>query len=248
LPRNTAPRFFIDAPLAAGATIALPPAVDHHARRVLRLREGDAITCFNGRGGEYAVRLLDDGRAAIDAFDPVERESPLDLTLIQALIAEDKLAWVIEKAVELGVTRILIAPAKRGVVRLGADRLGKRLARWNDIVMSACCQCGRNRLPGAAFASNLPDALACVDAQQKFVLAPEAAVALASATTQPTAIAIGPEGGFTADEIECAQQAGFVPASFGPRILRTETAGLAAIAALQMRHGDAGNTATGTPF
>jgi 16S rRNA (uracil1498-N3)-methyltransferase len=240
LPRNTAPRFFVDATLAEGKCIDLPTAVAHHAQRVLRLSEGDPITLFNGRGGEYAASLLSGNRASIARFDPVERVSRLHLTLIQALIAIDKLDWVIEKAVELGVASIVVSPATRSVVRLEAERLKKRLLRWNELVVAACCQCGRNRLMSVAYASDLDTAFAAADAERKLVLAPDAATDLSSCAAGSVAMAVGPEGGFTPDEIESAQRCGFTPVFLGPRVMRTETAGLAAAAALQALHGDIG--------
>jgi 16S rRNA (uracil1498-N3)-methyltransferase len=238
LPRSSAPRFHVDGKLAVGTRVELPAAVAHHALRVLRLRAGDALTLFDGRGGEYAAQLDEGGQALIEGFDAVERESPLALTLIQALIANDKLDWVIEKAVELGAARILIAPTERSVIRLAGDRLARRQAHWREIVVAACCQCGRNRLPEIAFASSWRDVLASADAGQRFVLAPDADDALASAAGAATAIAIGPEGGLTATELKLAVQHGFRAVHWGPRVLRTETAGLAALAALQTLHGD----------
>lgn len=238
MPRSAAPRFHVGGALAVGARIDLPAAVAHHALRVLRLRAGDAVTLFDGRGGEYAARLDAEGHATIERFDAVERESPLALTLIQALVASDKLDWVIEKAVELGAARIVVAPTERSVVRLPGERLARRLAHWRQIVAAACCQCGRNRLPALAFESSWRDALAATDAPQRFVLTPDAADQLASAAPAPTAIAVGPEGGLTADEIGLAAQHGFRAVRWSPRVLRTETAGLAALAALQTLHGD----------
>jgi 16S rRNA (uracil1498-N3)-methyltransferase len=236
--RHNAPRFYVDAALAAGAPVDLPAAVDRHARAVLRLRAGDPIVLFNGHGGEYAARLGAASRADVERFDAIERESPLDLTLVQALISMDKLDWVIEKAVELGATRIVIAATERSVIKLDGERLAKRLARWRDLVIAACCQCGRNRLPALRFAADLKAALAAADGAQKLLLTPRAARSLSACAAQPTVIVVGPEGGFSATEEAFAQQQGFTPVGLGPRVLRTETAGLAALAALQAWHGD----------
>lgn len=205
---------------------------------MLRLRANNALTLFNGRGGEYAGRLDADGHARIERFDAVERESPLALTLIQALVAGDKLDWVIEKAVELGVARIIVVPTERSVIRLAEDRLLRRHTHWREIVVAACCQCGRNRLPDIAFVRSWREALNSTDAMQRLVLAPDADDALAAATAAPTAVAIGPEGGLTEAEIRCAAQLGYRAMRWGPRVLRAETAGLAALAALQTLHGD----------
>lgn len=238
MPRSAAPRFYADGALAVGARIELPATVAHHALRVLRLRAGDALTLFNGQGGEYAARLGAGGEALIEGFDPVERESPLALTLIQALIASDKLDWVIEKAIELGAVRVVVAPTERSVIRLAGDRVARRLAHWREIVVAACCQCGRNRLPAVDFAPSWREALAAIDAPQRLLLALDAPDALASADAAPTALAVGPEGGLTAAETRSAEQLGFRAVHWGPRVLRTETAGLAALAALQTAHGD----------
>ncbi|MGE5339045.1 MAG: 16S rRNA (uracil(1498)-N(3))-methyltransferase [Gemmatimonadota bacterium] len=244
MPRSAAPRFYLDGDLAVDARVSLPAAVAHHAQRVLRLRDGDAIVLFNGRGGEYAARIGPGTQASIERYVPVERESPLRIELIQALIANDKLDWVVEKAVELGADSILVAPATRSVVRLDRDRLARRLEHWRETVVAACCQCGRNRLPKVSFAATWDAALSATNAVQRFLLAPNAGTPLASATAAATAIAVGPEGGFTTAELELARQRGFVAASWGPRVLRTETAGLAALVALQTLHGDAVDSAS----
>lgn len=235
------PRFWVDADFVAGTRLQLPEAVAHHALRVLRLREGEAITLFSGRGGEAQARLIAEGRhawAAIDALLPVERESPLELTLVQSLIASDKLDWVIEKAAELGARHILIAPAARSVIRLEAARLEKRLAHWREIVVAACCQCGRNRLPTLDYHPQLAAALAAAPAARRYVLAPGATSGMALAGEAPISFAVGPEGGFTEDELRVAESLGYARALLGPRVLRTETAGLAALAAAQTAAGD----------
>lgn len=238
----TVARFFVDADLVAGAALPLPAAVAHHATRVLRLRDRAPIVLFNGRGGEFAARLRtcnDRAFADIESFDPIERESPLQVTLIQALIANEKLDWVIEKAVELGVARVMIAPAARSVVRLSGDRLARRREHWREIAVSACCQCGRNRLPVIDFAASIERALAAVEAvPQRLVLAPGSARRLSATQPIATCVAVGPEGAFSEAELRSAEALYFTRASWGPRVLRTETAGLAALAALQTLHGD----------
>ena len=140
---SNAPRFFVDATPVVGGELALPTSVAHHALRVLRLAEGDAIRIFNGRGGEFAARLRGNernARAAIDAFDPVERESPLAITLIQAMVPADKLDWVVEKATELGAARLVIAVTTRSVARLSGDRLLRKIGHWRDVSIAACVQ------------------------------------------------------------------------------------------------------------
>lgn len=239
------PRFYVDAPLVAGAAVSLPDDVAHHAVRVLRLRDGAAIALFNGRGGEYAARLTLAGAhatARLERFDAVERESPLALTLVQSWLANDKLDWIVEKAVELGATAIVLVPARRSVVVLDSARRAKREQRLRDIVVAACCQCGRNRVPALHAAATLEDGLrhALRDGARGLVLDPGAGHSLPAAAGDAAALAltIGPEGGFEAGEIDLARRAGFTLASFGRRILRTETAGLAALAALQAVRGD----------
>lgn len=235
------PRFWVDADFVAGTRLDLPESVAHHALRVLRLREGTPITLFSGRGGEAHARLGIDGRRAwaeIETFPPIERESPLDLSLVQSLIASDKLDWVIEKATELGVTRILIAPATRSVIKLEATRLEKRLAHWREIVVAACCQCGRNRLPALDFHPRLADALAAAPTGARHVLAPGAQGGLQIAAGDAVSFAVGPEGGFTDEELGLAEALGYQRSLLGRRVLRTETAGLAALAASQALAGD----------
>ena len=236
-------RFFVDAPLAVGETIRVSADVAHHALRVLRLRSGDAAVLFNGLGGEYAATLRIDGSSAmaqIDAFDAVERESPLALTLIQALVAADKLDWIVEKAIELGAQRIVITPMQRCVVRLDTARRMRRLQHWRDIARAACCQCGRNRVPAVDFGESFDAALAtAADDELRFVLVPAAAGRLPGTLPGGRAtLMVGPEGGLSADEQQHAESAGFVAVRLGPRVLRTETAGLAALASLQALSGD----------
>jgi 16S rRNA (uracil1498-N3)-methyltransferase len=237
------PRFFIETDLAAGACVDLPTEVAHHAAHVLRLREGDAVVLFNGRGGEFHGRLAARGKQAeLTIHDPMERESPVAVTLVQAWIATDKLEWVVEKATELGVARIALTATRRSVVRLDPARLARRIDRLRDIVIAACCQCGRNRVPSVEAFGELGAALAEAGAGATgLVLQPEAPrslVEIAAATPGPIAIAVGPEGGFDADEFALVQRAGFQLVRLGPRVLRTETAGLAALAALQGTVGD----------
>lgn len=241
-----APRFFVEGELRTGAVIELPDAVAHHAQHALRLRDGAAIVLFDGRGGEYAARLAAGARAAAEvlAFDPVERESPLAVTLIQSFVPNEKLDWIVEKSTELGVARIVLAPSERSVARLDAQRLARKRAHWRGIAIAACCQCGRNRLPQILDASTFASALEIArDCAARLLLAPGAGAALAhDARARSAAVAIGPEGGFTEQELALAQRAGFVVAALGPRVLRTETAGVAALAALQAIAGDLANS------
>jgi 16S rRNA (uracil1498-N3)-methyltransferase len=242
-----APRFHIEQPLGpalrSGGRLDLPTQVAHHAVRVLRLRDGDAVTLFDGGGGEYAATLEVDGRrvaARLSGFADIERESPLSVTLLQSWVATDKLDWIVEKATELGAASLVLVPAERSVVRLQGERLQRRLAHLQDVIAAACCQCGRNRLPALSAAPSLDAALSLPDLPAcRLLLAPQAAGGLAvPGGTQALAVAVGPEGGFSTDELARAQRAGFRLSRLGPRVLRTESAGLAALAALQALRGD----------
>jgi 16S rRNA (uracil1498-N3)-methyltransferase len=235
-----APRFHLDRALAPGQRVELPPAVAHHAQAVLRLREGDALVLFNGQGGEWRARLLGAVpasrrlQAELIAFDPVEREPALRITLIQALASADKIDWMVEKAVEIGVARVVVTPAVRSTVRLDEARRARRLAHWNEIAAAACCQCGRNRLVPVLASATFVQALEAAAASgPRWILDPGAARGLQAPApgAGEVTLAIGPEGGFDAAELALAGQAGFEPVRLGARTLRTETAGLAAASA-----------------
>lgn len=238
-------RFYIDAPLAPDTQIRLPSTVAHHATRVLRLREGDPIVLFNGRGGEFNASVVLDGKhvdANVIAFDAVERESALSITLVQSWIASDKLDWLIEKSVELGVHAIVLAPSQRSVVRLADDRRTRRIERLREIIVAACTQCGRNRIPSIEASASFRDALELQgETSLGLLLEPNsggARIAKAQLIDRCIKVLVGPEGGFDPEELALAKAAGYYPYQLGPRILRTETAGLVALAALQSTAGD----------
>jgi 16S rRNA (uracil1498-N3)-methyltransferase len=237
-----APRFFVDLDFIVGQALTLPDAVAHHAVRVLRLRDGDPIVLFNGRGGEFAARLQVRGshaNAQVERFDPIERESSLHLTLVQAWVAAEKLDWIVEKATELGAARIAFVPAERCVVRLQGERRERRLAHLRQLAIAACEQCGRNRVPTIAAADTLAAALESAGAAARLILAPDAEVPLAHAVPESSAaLLVGPEGGFSPHEVAAALRLGCQAVRLGARVLRTETAGLAALAALQALRGD----------
>jgi len=256
------PRFFVpDTPdgaplrdLAAGATVLLPDDANHHARRVLRLRPGDIVALFDGAGYEAEAVLAEAPAGApenasryaarIVSSAAIDREAGVAITLVQALSAAEKIDWLVEKCVELGVARLVLAPAQRSVVRLEAARGARRLERWRDIGIAACCQCGRNRLMDIALAEDLAGALRAgrPDPGAAWILDPSATVALATAPAGgaglPIACAIGPEGGFTDGEMALAESIGYTRARLGPRVLRTETAGLATVTALLALGGE----------
>ena len=221
-----------------------PPDAAHHASRVLRLREGEPVVLFNGAGGEYAgriVRLSRDGVTVhVGAFSPVERESPLAVTLVQGISAGDRMDMTIQKAVELGAAAIQPILAERSVVRLKGERGDSRREHWERVAASACEQCGRNRVPPIAGAIAVGDYRAPAESL-KVLLSPGAGPTLRSlaiATGQPVVVAAGPEAGFCPREESMLVAAGFLLVQLGPRVLRTETAGLAALAALNALYGD----------
>ncbi len=237
------PRFFCPDGLVPDSDMPLPAAVAHHAERVLRLAAGDAVTLFDGQGGECAATLVALGRQPVARLGPrldAERESPLAITLVQALASADKMDWVVQKAVELGVAAIQPVAAERSVLKLSGDRADKRLAHWQQIAVSACEQSGRNRVPEVAEILPLAKYLVRDFAGTRMILAPgaEGALARKSRPAGPVAILIGPEGGWSPAELALADRAGCAPLALGPRVLRTETAGLAAIAAMQTLWGD----------
>jgi 16S rRNA (uracil1498-N3)-methyltransferase len=244
------PRFFCAAPLAPGMRRELPETVARHAVRVLRLMPGAALTLFDGEGGEYAATIagIVRERVTVDigAWRAVEREAPLSITLAQALQAADKMDFTLQKAVELGVTVFQPLASRRSVVRLSGDREEKRLAHWRGVALAAAEQCGRNRLTTVAPLLPLERWLADVGRPAdglKLMFLPDAEQALAAAWpagAPPLAVQvlIGAEGGLDPGEIAAARAAGFLAVRLGPRILRTETAGLAALAAIQTLWGD----------
>jgi 16S rRNA (uracil1498-N3)-methyltransferase len=237
------PRFFC--PVAAGheRSIELPSAVAHHIDRVLRLADGDRVTLFDGSGREFDARLEKVGRtlrAQIGASSEPVRESPLQITLMQCLAASDKMDWIVQKAVELGVTRIQPVASRRAVVRLAGDRAQRRVEHWQQVAVAACEQCGRNRIPEILPLLSLPQAVSAADGL-RLLLHPEGGVPLRQAGLQadaPISLLIGPEGGFDGEELAAARSKGFAAITLGPRVLRTETAGVAILAALNLLIGD----------
>jgi 16S rRNA (uracil1498-N3)-methyltransferase len=227
-----------------GACVDLPNDAAHHVSRVLRMREGEAIVLFNGSGGQYSghIRRLSRDGVAVEAgaFDPVERESPLHITLLQAISAGDRMDLTLQKAVELGVAAIQPVMADRSVVRLKGDRSDSRRAHWQRVAEAACEQCGRNRIPPIAAAIEV-DHYRAPKAALKLLLAPAGTTSLRSCGASaegPIVLAAGPEAGFSPREEAWLVSAGFSPVGLGPRVLRTETAGPAAIAALNALYGD----------
>ncbi|MET3135159.1 16S rRNA (uracil1498-N3)-methyltransferase [Oxalobacteraceae bacterium GrIS 1.11] len=239
------PRFYCPQPLAIGATVTLPEAVAHHIQ-VVRLAPGDAITVFNGEGGEFTAILAGVEKrrvtAELKAFAPREAELPYAVTLAQALPEASKMDWIIEKAIELGASGIVPLAAQRCVVRLSAERAEKKHAHWQGIIVAASEQSGRNRLARLAPLNDFQPWIAQQDLHRRIILSPRADQSLCDwARHQPPqalTLMVGPEGGFSEAEEKVALAHGALALSMGPRILRTETAALAALAILHGLWGD----------
>lgn len=244
------PRFYCTPPLPSGGSFELPPDAAHHASRVLRLREGDAVQMFDGVGNEChgVIAELGGKRVVVGeiASANANRESPLNVTLAQALSSSEKMDWVVQKATELGVTEIQPLDTERSVARLPAERAAKRLEHWKQVAIAACEQCGRNVLPVIHSPVDIMawlqqiKALPNESAATKLILLPQGASSLHSLEkpTGPVVLLIGAEGGFTAAESGSAMRCGFAPVRLGTRVLRTETAAIAGLAALQTLWGD----------
>lgn len=239
-----APRFYVPLPLAPGSRIDLPDAAAGHVARVLRMQVGDAVTLFDGAGGEHAGTLLRVARNGVTVqvaeWNAVDRESPLDVTLIQALATGDKMDWIVQKAVELGVTRICPVVMRRSVLRLEGERAEKRVAHWQAIAAGACEQSGRNRVPKIEAVAPMAKFFDPPPALSGIALLPGEGTPLPKLEPPggPVALAVGPEGGYADEEIAILRRAQFRFVTIGPRVLRTETAGMAALAALQALWGD----------
>jgi len=239
-------RFYSDSKLALGAKVKLSDSAAAHATRVLRMTEGDTLILFNGDGHDYTSKLIsikkNEVMAKVTAGQPVENEAPLNITLLQGISSGDRMDYTIQKAIELGVKHIQPIATERSVVKLNQQRAAKRLHHWQNIVSSACEQSGRAVVPTVAEPLNLGAWLAKNpnEAQCRILLNPVGAKRL-SALTQPNneiQLLIGAEGGLSPSEIESATTHGFQSIILGPRILRTETAALTAIASMHTLWGD----------
>ncbi|WP_225782124.1 16S rRNA (uracil(1498)-N(3))-methyltransferase [Xenophilus sp. Marseille-Q4582] len=238
------PRIHCSEPLAPGRSLALPAGAARHVQ-VLRLQPGDALTLFDGRGGEYAATVQRMGRSEVEvqvgAHDPVEREAALAVHLAIGMPANERMDWLVEKAVEMGVASLQPLVTAHGVLRLAGERAQKKQAHWQAVAVAACEQCGRNRvppvhavLPLAAWLDALP---AAAQARLLLAFAPDARPLSVLATAaglagQGVLVLGGPEGGLNVQEEAAARARGFQPVSLGPRVLRSETAQLTALAGL----------------
>ncbi|MEX3965482.1 16S rRNA (uracil(1498)-N(3))-methyltransferase [Paraburkholderia sp. EG286B] len=243
------PRFFVGNALQSDEVVTLPDEVTRHVQ-VLRLQPGDSIVLFDGLGGEYSAEIVGmerrDTQVRIGPHRDVDAEPPYRITLAQGIAGNDKMDWLIEKAVELGATNFVPLTAARSVVRLSGERAVRRQAHWQRIVQASCEQCGRNRLPDVAPARDIAawlDSLAKHpgEGELRLLLSPRANVAFSTLPVEPPSgavtVLIGPEGGLSSQEEEAALDHGFLAVGLGPRVLRTETAGIAVLAALAARWG-----------
>lgn len=241
---HRAPRFHVEGPLHAGSCCLLAEETAHHAVHVLRVRAGEEVTLFDGRGGEYAARVasIAKRKVTIDLLEhrPIEREPPLSMVLVQGVSSGERMDFTIRKAVELGVAEIRPVLAAASVARPKGERAAARQQHWQKIAIAACEQCGRNRI------AQVHPLVGAADYRHEgsspgLLLTPHAPLRFSDACKSVQAsvtIAAGPEAGFNAAEEAAFLDAGFVPASLGPRVLRTETAALAALAALSALRGD----------
>lgn len=233
------PRFYCAQALSIGANIELPEHVAHHVS-VVRLALGSHITLFNGEGGEFTATLSEIGKrraiAEIKAFSPREAELPYAVTLAQALPEASKMDEIVQKAVELGATAIQPLSAQRCVVRLSAERAAKKILHWQGIVVASAEQCGRNRLPNLAEPAEFSEWIGQHDLHRRILLSPRAEQSLSDWARhhppQAITLLIGPEGGFSEKEEALALAHGALALSIGNRVLRTETAGMAALSAI----------------
>jgi 16S rRNA (uracil1498-N3)-methyltransferase len=239
-------RIHVAAALAPGANIALPDPAAHHLSRVLRAAAGDHVTLFGG-GVEYDATITHIDRHGVTvklaAGVAISRESPLRCTLVQAISSGERMDYTLQKAVELGVSSIQPIYSERSVVRLDERRTETRLAHWRQVAVSACEQCGRNQVPELSAPVALIDWFADLPAsaadESRILMSPRADRRL-SDFARPAFVMLlaGPEGGFTEIEVDLACERGFAAVRLGPRTLRTETAALAALAAINLLWGD----------
>lgn len=237
------PRIYSPQPLAAGQTLELDDAAARHVGLVLRMKAGQPLTLFNGEGGCFSATIAEASKRSVtvslDTFHPDEKESPLHVHLAQSVSKGDRMEYAIQKATELGISEITPIYTEHGDVRLKGERATKKQQHWQQVAISACEQCQRNRVPVVHAPVSLKDWLAATQADLKLVLHHRTERQL-SGYDQPETVAllIGPEGGLSAAEIAQAEAAGFNPLALGPRVLRTETAPVAALSVLQYLWGD----------
>ena len=237
-------RIFVDQQLQEGKALMLPDEAAHHVARVLRLRTGHALILFDGRGGEYEAEISSVEKrfveVLINEYREVDKESPIRITLVQGISRGQKMDFILQKAVELGVERIVPVMTEHGNVRLDDQRQQKKIGHWQGVIVGACEQSGRNKIPELVAPIGFDEWLSLDSGVTKLIMNPESGVSLAklSKPKGSVVVLVGPEGGFSDDEIKKAGAAGYQDINIGPRILRTETAALVAISACQVLWGD----------
>jgi 16S rRNA (uracil1498-N3)-methyltransferase len=236
------PRVYLDVPLSPGAEISIEGQIHHYLVQVLRLKPGAALTIFNGRGGEFRAVLSHagrrEGKVRVENFMDANRESPLSIALWQGIAKGARMDYALQKAVELGVCAI--QPLITRYTAAGAGERRNRMAHWRAVIISACEQSGRTRLPELSPPRSLTECLTSDEIALGLVLSPRAERSLYDAprTLGRVTILIGPEGGLSSEELRQVRDAGFNEVHMGPRILRTETAAVAALIAVQLMWGD----------
>jgi 16S rRNA (uracil1498-N3)-methyltransferase len=238
-------RVFSDHPLGAHRELALGASAAAHVGRVLRLAVGAELTVFDGRGGEYPATIVESRgavlRVRLGDHRPLERESPLEITLAQGLARGERMDWAVQKATELGVAVLAPLVTERSVVKLDVRQAAKRREHWRGVAIAACEQCGRNRLPDVRAPARFDEWLRTAGSGVRLLLDPTASSGLRAIGKPPAlTLLVGPEGGLSPAERTLAIEAGFLPVRMGPRVLRTETAAIAAISALQALFADMG--------
>ena len=240
-------RFYFPGKLGNGSEVRLSAEAAHHAARVLRLGAGDPVTLFDGHGGEFEARILRMDRSEVTvktgAHLSVEREAPLEILLAQGLSSGDRMDLTLQKSVELGVAAIQPVATERSVVKLKEERAARRAEHWQNLVIAACEQCGRNRVPPVASVLGLGEWLGQLGKSAddlRLMLSPHASASLRDLAPPRGRVILlaGPEGGLAPGEVQSAESRGFASVRLGPRVLRTETAALAALAAIQAQWGD----------
>lgn len=243
-------RIHVPGPIEVGGECTLDAPQSHHLLSVLRVKPGAALVLFDGAGAEYSATVLRSGKRAVTVSvtgrRAVSRESPLPVTLAQAVSGGERMDYTVQKAVELGVAAIQPLAANRSVVRLSAERADRRTSHWQAVAIAACEQCGRNHVPSVGpvlpLGRWLAQLSAAGDGARRLLLTPRANARRLrdlEPPQGPVLLLAGPEGGFTQEEETAAARAGFEPLGLGPRVLRTETAAVAALAAIQSLWGDA---------
>ena len=246
-------RVYVEAPVATGKRLVVEGSAANHITRVLRLRSGDLLTVFDGSGGEFGARIeefrKDSVVVTVEEHRLLDRESPLPLTLVQGISRGERMDWIIQKATELGTSRIVPLFTKRSMVRLAERQAERKLQHWRAIAIAACEQCGRNKIPELAAPVDFFDVLPADDSgAMRLLLSPtgnlriedlaEVGQDLAPGVRKGITVLIGPEGGLEEVEQEAALAAGFKAVRLGPRVLRTETAAMAALTIIQRYFGD----------